>query len=160
MWKYHQLRDFTWTLVSRVFIGASLHRYNWLNHSPCSWCAMLYFLPQRLGWYHMAPNHSPLLTWLVFLASPYPESPHQHKISVTKTPLVTKTFQSLKILQGFKGYFPGAGTKDNLSLDKANHLNKQIQKNWENSTVIHDEISLETRITGIFNLLKDIYKNL
>lgn len=70
-------KDALLSSVSRVFTGVPLCRHGWLNQWPCNWTQSPAPLPpQRLIWYHMAQNWTPLIymVGLSGLVSPHPES--------------------------------------------------------------------------------------
>ena len=53
-------------MVSRVFTGVSLYRYDWLKYHSCGWTQSPDTSPTwKLSWYNLKPN--PLIIWLVFL---------------------------------------------------------------------------------------------
>lgn len=84
--EYCQPGKLTWALVSRTFIGVSLHRYIWQNHCPLSWTQYPTSLPSSqvrlISYDSKLPN--PLTTWFVFLA--WLVSILSHLISVNQGP--------------------------------------------------------------------------
>lgn len=102
-------RKLAWAAMSRVYVGAELHRDDLLNlgsHGYTQFSAP--FLPWRLGWCHLAQKLKPQSIVLVFLAC-HPLLSH---ISIRHQVWKIKVLQSLKTFQDFSGYFPGARAKD------------------------------------------------